>query len=496
MAGPPVARRRARRARAAKGRSGVRSLESTGSFAPLPSSSPSSSRPRSLQDVFVSYSGNLYLVFELLDYDLKQLMDSARGTPLMPDLVRSYLFQLLHGVDTCHTHRIIHRDLKPQNVLLNRTGELKLADFGLARTYAIPLRVYTHEVVTLWYRSPEILLGSQVYSTQVDVWSVGCIFAEMASGRPLFTGDSEIDQLFKIFQVLGTPTDSVWEGVTRLPDYFSEFPRWHAQPASRYAPNLSPAGQDLLARMLAYDPSHRITAEEALAHPYFEGMTLEKAISDAAHVFRTRFAHLFPEPTAAASTSTGASTSTASAVATGSHTSSLASSSSSGSSADRHAEDDGEADGVRPAHAGFAATGTGGLRIGDRDDDGAIDPAELGGGGVVGSDAGHGDEFGDGDGEDGRPMRERAAGAGRSRFRGSALTDDHPVSASARSSTGSGRASRSSMRGDAATAAATYDDTNDENIGGGDGRRSVGAGTKRGSGRRSRGASSATGTAR
>ena len=95
---------------------------------------------------------------------------------------------------------MLHRDLKPQNLLIDKSGALKLADFGLARAFGIPVRTYTHEVVTLWYRAPEILLGLKQYSTPVDMWSCGCIFAEMATKKPLYPGDSEIDELFKIFR--------------------------------------------------------------------------------------------------------------------------------------------------------------------------------------------------------------------------------------------------------------------------------------------------------
>ena len=109
----------------------------------------------------------------------------------------------------------MHRDIKPANLLICKDGVIKLADFGLARAFGIPVRVYTHEVVTLWYRAPEILLGSNKYSCPVDIWSIGCIFAEMANKRPLFQGDSEIDQLFRIFRVLRTPNEEIWPGINR-----------------------------------------------------------------------------------------------------------------------------------------------------------------------------------------------------------------------------------------------------------------------------------------
>ena len=145
----------------------------------------------------------LTLVFEYLDQDLKKYLDQCDGG-IEPRVLQSFLFQLVRGVAFCHRLRVLHRDLKPQNLLINREGELKLADFGLARAFGIPVRSYTHEVVTLWYRSPDVLLGSRKYSTPVDVWSIGCIFAEMSNGRPLFPGTSESDQLNLIFRKLGT----------------------------------------------------------------------------------------------------------------------------------------------------------------------------------------------------------------------------------------------------------------------------------------------------
>lgn len=146
---------------------------------------------------------------------------------------------------------------------------MKLADFGLARAFGIPIRTYTHEVVTLWYRAPEILLGARQYACAVDVWSIGCIFAEMAMRRPLFPGDSEIDELFRIFRVLGTPTETMWCGVTSLPDYKMSFPAWRSHPLSESVSGLDALGLNLLEVMLQYEPAKRISASAAMEHPYF-----------------------------------------------------------------------------------------------------------------------------------------------------------------------------------------------------------------------------------
>lgn len=216
----------------------------------------------------------LYLVFEFLDVDLKRYMENRNrsGSPVTPHIVKRLTHQLISGLLYCHAHRILHRDLKPQNLLIDKYDNLKLADFGLARAFGIPMRTYTHEVVTLWYRAPEVLLGSRHYSTAIDMWSVGCIFAEMANkGNPLFPGDSEIDQIFKIFRVLGTPTEENWPGIRQLPDYKPTFPQWAAQDLSSQVQELDDDGLDLLKAMLIYDTAKRISAKRTMLHPYFSG---------------------------------------------------------------------------------------------------------------------------------------------------------------------------------------------------------------------------------
>ncbi|KAL8283788.1 hypothetical protein RQP46_005220 [Phenoliferia psychrophenolica] len=234
----------------------------------------------------------LCLVFEFLDLDLKKYMDAASaadggmamdlgtGAPspkgkgrarrgLPSDLVAKLLSQLLLGLAHLHSRRILHRDLKPQNLLIDKSGNLKIADFGLARAFGVPLRTYTHEIVTLWYRPPCVLLGGRHYTTGVDVWSCGTIFAEMASGVPLIPGDSEIDQIFKTFRLLGTPTLEVWPGLIQMPDFKPTFPRWRPQPLQEVLPEMDEKALHLLQGMLTYDPMRRISAKAALRHPYF-----------------------------------------------------------------------------------------------------------------------------------------------------------------------------------------------------------------------------------
>lgn len=220
-----------------------------------------------LLNVFHSES-KLTLVFEYCDQDLKKYMDSCRGAP-DPANIQSLMLQLLRGLEYCHAHRILHRDLKPQNLLINRRGELKLADFGLARGFGIPVRGYSNEVVTLWYRAPDVLLGCKDYGTSIDIWSAGCIFAEMAGGAPLFPGEDSTDQLNRIFTVLGPPSEATWPGVSLLPEYKGPY---GSVPAKGLPPlRLNAVGLELLMMMLQYVPERRVSAAAAIVHAYFEG---------------------------------------------------------------------------------------------------------------------------------------------------------------------------------------------------------------------------------
>jgi len=224
---------------------------------------------------------SMYLVFEYLDMDLKRHLDDyvMSRRKCEPDykaglpepLVKSYLRQICDGLAYCHNYGVLHRDMKPQNLLVSSEGHIKLADFGLARCYNLPARTYTHEVITLWYRPPEILLGDKHYGSAVDMWSLGCIFAEMLTKTPLFPGDSEIDQLFRIFRLLGTPTEEVWPGVLMLPEYKSAFPKWECRDRYRIIPDwVNRDAKDILVKMLVYAPQNRISAKEALRHPYLK----------------------------------------------------------------------------------------------------------------------------------------------------------------------------------------------------------------------------------
>ncbi|XP_061059982.1 cyclin-dependent kinase 15 isoform X2 [Eubalaena glacialis] len=217
----------------------------------------------------------LTFVFEYMHTDLAQYMSQHPGG-LHPHNVRLFMFQLLRGLAYIHHQHVLHRDLKPQNLLISHLGELKLADFGLARAKSIPSQTYSSEVVTLWYRPPDALLGATEYSSELDIWGAGCIFIEMFQGQPLFPGVSNIlEQLEKIWEVLGVPTEDNWPGVSKLPNYN---PEWFPLPKPQSLQNVcnwlgrAPEAEDLASQMLTGFPRDRVSAQEALVHNYFRAL--------------------------------------------------------------------------------------------------------------------------------------------------------------------------------------------------------------------------------
>ena len=223
---------------------------------------------------------SIFLVFDFLPHDMASLIDrhlalsssAQSATPFFTEgQVKRLVLQLLGATAYLHAHFVMHRDLKLSNLLLSTHGRIKVADFGLARVFSNPLDLYTPKVVTLWYRAPELLLGAQSassYHSAIDVWSVGCILAELLLGRPLFPGQSEAEQLQLICRLLGTPNEKIWPGFASLAPAL-QLPHYPYNQLSVTFQGLGREGVNLLGRLLTYDPSKRITAEKALQHAWF-----------------------------------------------------------------------------------------------------------------------------------------------------------------------------------------------------------------------------------
>ncbi|GKZ16541.1 hypothetical protein AbraIFM66951_000226 [Aspergillus brasiliensis] len=221
----------------------------------------------------------IYLVMDFHEHDLKTLLDDM-PEPFLPSEIKTLLLQLLSGLDFLHDQWIMHRDLKTSNLLLNNRGELKIADFGMARYYGDPPPKLTQLVVTLWYRSPELLLGAEKYGTEIDMWSVGCIMGELLTKEPLLQGKNEVDQVSKIFALTGPPTPQIWPEFRSLPNAKSlRLPPTPSTVGSGTNPPLLPrtkfpfltnAGLHLLSSLLALNPSVRLSTKECLAHRYFK----------------------------------------------------------------------------------------------------------------------------------------------------------------------------------------------------------------------------------
>ncbi|XP_075774577.1 cyclin-dependent kinase 20 isoform X1 [Pelodiscus sinensis] len=215
-------------------------------------------------------SARFVLVFEYMLSDLAEVIRSAQQ-PLSQAQVKGYMLMLLQGVAFCHANNIMHRDLKPANLLISSTGQLKIADFGLARVFSSDGgRLYSHQVATRWYRAPELLYGARKYDEGVDLWAVGCIFAELLSSSPLFPGENDIEQLCCVLRVLGTPNQRIWPEIAELPDYnkisFKDNP---PIPLEEVLPDAPPQALQLLRRFLVYPSRERVRAAQALLHPYF-----------------------------------------------------------------------------------------------------------------------------------------------------------------------------------------------------------------------------------
>ncbi|OXU22572.1 hypothetical protein TSAR_015507 [Trichomalopsis sarcophagae] len=219
-----------------------------------------------LLDVF-GHKSNVSLVFDFMDTDLEVIIKDT-NIVLTPANIKSFMIQTLKGLDYLHFNWILHRDLKPNNLLISSDGIVKIGDFGLAKFYGSPNRVNTHQVVTRWYRAPELLFGARLYGAGIDMWAIGCILAELLLRVPFLPGESDLDQLTKIFQVLGTPTEETWPGVTKLPD-FIQFKPFPAVPLKDIFTAAGDDLLDLLASLLNINPIERCSCDQALQMTYF-----------------------------------------------------------------------------------------------------------------------------------------------------------------------------------------------------------------------------------
>ncbi|PAA60153.1 hypothetical protein BOX15_Mlig032995g1 [Macrostomum lignano] len=214
---------------------------------------------------------NIFLVMEYCEQDLASLIDNM-PTPFTEAQVKCIMLQVFDGLGYLHDNYIIHRDIKVSNLLLTDQGVLKIADFGLARTFQLPLKAAsTPVVVTLWYRAIELLLGDDRYTTAIDMWSAGCVMAELLLNKPLLPGQSEIQQVNLIIELLGTPHEAIWPGVDQLPA-MRQF-SLRQQPYNNLRqklPILTERGLSLMQHLFMYDPAQRATATEAQSHSYFK----------------------------------------------------------------------------------------------------------------------------------------------------------------------------------------------------------------------------------
>jgi mitogen-activated protein kinase 1/3 len=218
------------------------------------------------------YQNDVYIVYELMDTDLHQIIRSSQ--PLTEEHFQFFTYQILRGLKYVHSASVLHRDLKPSNVLLNASCDLKIADFGLARTETESNNFMTEYVVTRWYRAPELLLSCDTYDAKIDVWSVGCMIAEMLLRKPIFPGRDYLDQLKLIIKTLGSPVDDELDFITapKARAYIEALPKSPKPDFRRMFRGASEDAIDLVNRMLQFDPRKRITVAEALEHPWLKAL--------------------------------------------------------------------------------------------------------------------------------------------------------------------------------------------------------------------------------
>lgn len=221
----------------------------------------------------VEQKKQIHLILPYMESNLEVLIKS-KNLIFMPEDVKSWMLMICKGLHECHSRFLLHRDVKPNNILVGRDGVLKLADFGLAADLGFPIREMTNQVMTRWYKSPEILMGSTHYSFGIDVWALGCVFAELLLRTPYLPGADDIEQLDVIFQALGTPDIDSWPEMAELPGYKLDFPSRPKPDAGSLFGAAGADAMDLLGRMFVYNPDKRISVEEALEHPYFSNTPL------------------------------------------------------------------------------------------------------------------------------------------------------------------------------------------------------------------------------
>jgi len=233
---------------------------------------------------------DIYIVLDFMETDLHQIIYSKNE--LTDEHIQYFIYQILRGLKFIHSANVIHRDLKPSNLLLNGNCDLKICDFGLARgvkeeqDYEL-----TEYVVTRWYRAPEVMCSCQEYDHKIDVWSVGCILAEIHGRKPLFPGDDYIKQMNLIFQTLGTPSDADMKFISneKALEYIKSLKKQPKVPFGKIFPNANPLAIDLMEKMLVFNPQKRISVDEALKHPYLKGLHNPKTEYDCKKPFDFEF---------------------------------------------------------------------------------------------------------------------------------------------------------------------------------------------------------------